>query len=473
MKKLFVIILAMTLIFTSCIVQEDSAEENATENQEETSEEALPENSAVIERPNRPEGNGPGGPGAEGAGREGDNRPHGPQGDTLSENDENTQQEENQNQNAGNGLVGTYPIVDSGQTDYYSDSRQITEPSEGDDFYGQDANYEGSQPSYTDNGDGTVTDNVTGLMWQQTMDDKMTFTDAFDYAENSDLAGYNDWRLPTIKELWSLMMYYGSSSGTTADELYINTDYFDQPIGDTSAGEREIDAQVWSSTEYTGLTMINGHTVFGVNFIDGRIKGYGTGDPRQGGDKKMYVRLVRGNTDYGINNFVENDDGTISDLATGLMWQQADDGQTRNWEDSLSYAEGLEYAGYDDWRLPNAKELQSIIDYTNSMQENGKAAISDLFNLTEITDTKGEDNYGFYWTSTTHLDGRNIYDSAAYVCFGEALGEMNGTIMDVHGAGALRSDPKSGDEEDYPQYRGPQGDIVYVYNFCLLVRDIQ
>ena len=81
-------------------------------------------------------------------------------------------------------------------------------------------------------------------------------------------------------------------------------------------------------------------------------------------------------------------------------------------------------------------------------------------------------NYGFYWTSTTHLDGRNIYDSAAYVCFGEALGQMNGRVMDVHGAGALRSDPKSGDADDYPQYRGPQGDIVYVYNFCLLVRDI-
>ena len=58
------------------------------------------------------------------------------------------------------------------------------------------------------------------------------------------------------------------------------------------------------------------------------------------------------------------------------------------------------------------------------------------------------------------------------VAFGEALGKMNGNILDVHGAGALRSDPKSGDTDDYPQYRGPQGDIVYVYNFCLLVRDI-
>lgn len=369
-------------------------------------------------------------------------------------------------------LINTYPIVDSGQTDFYSDKGQIGEPSPGEAFYGQDAAYEGNRPSYTDNGDGTVTDNVTGLMWQQTMDGKMTFADAFEYAENGMLGGYDDWRVPTIKELWSLMQYTGQSGGETAGTLYIDTEYFDQPIGDTSIGEREIDAQVWSSTEYTGLTMGGARTVFGVNFIDGRIKGYPAYNPRENTDQKMYVRLVRSNTDYGINNFTDNGDGTISDLATGLMWLSTDDGTARDWEEALSYAENSGYAGYSDWRLPSAKELQSIVDYTNSIQKNGKAAISDLFDLTEITDTKGEDNYGFYWTSTTHLDGRNIYDSAAYVCFGEALGKMNGNIMDVHGAGALRSDPKSGDEDSYPQYRGPQGDIVYVYNFCLLVRDI-
>ena len=369
--------------------------------------------------------------------------------------------------------VGTYPIVDTNQTNFYNDRRQISEPSNGAAFYGQDASYSGNQPSYTDNGDGTVTDNVTGLVWQQTMDEKMTFEDAFKYAKNSTLGGYDDWRLPTIKELWSLMDYTGQSGGETADTLYIDTHYFDQPIGDTSIGEREIDAQVWSSTEYTGLTMGGGHTVFGVNFIDGRIKGYPTYDPRDRSDHKLYVRLVRGNEDYGINNFVDNGDGTISDFATGLMWQQGDDGQTRDWEDSLAYAESLDYAGYSDWRLPNAKELQSIVDYSNSMQENGKAAINDLFDLSEITYVRGQTNYGFYWTSTTHLDGPNPYGSAAYVCFGEALGKMNERVMDVHGAGALRSDPKSGDASDYPQYRGPQGDIRYVYNFCLLVRDIE
>lgn len=115
-----------------------------------------------------------------------------------------------------------------------------------------------------------------------------------------------------------------------ADELFIDDSYFNQPLGDVNASEREIDAQTWSATEYVGLTMGRDETVFGVNFIDGRIKGYPKFNPRTGGDNMLYCRLVRGNTDYGKNNFVDNGDGAISDLATGLMWQKNDDGISRD-----------------------------------------------------------------------------------------------------------------------------------------------
>ncbi|MCI5220121.1 MAG: hypothetical protein D3914_13270, partial [Candidatus Electrothrix sp. LOE2] len=71
-----------------------------------------------------------------------------------------------------------YPIVDTGVSDYYSNSLLLSSaPTAGEAFYGQDAQYNGNQPSYTDNGDGTVTDNVTGLMWQQNMGAKMTWTE--------------------------------------------------------------------------------------------------------------------------------------------------------------------------------------------------------------------------------------------------------------------------------------------------------
>ncbi|MCY1722382.1 hypothetical protein OU798_18680 [Prolixibacteraceae bacterium Z1-6] len=93
---------------------------------------------------------------------------------------------------------------------------------------------------------------------------------------------------------------------------------------------------------------------------------------------------------------------------------------------------------------------------------------------TEINDPEGNtEHYPYYWTSTTHLDGPNPYSIAVYLAFGEGLGEMNGTLMDVHGAGCQRSDPKSGNRDDYPQYFGPQGDVRCVYNFVRCVRSIR
>jgi len=60
----------------------------------------------------------------------------------------------------------TYPIVDTGQAACYDDQgAEITCPAEGEAFYGQDAQFADTPADYTDNGDGTVTDNVTGLIW--------------------------------------------------------------------------------------------------------------------------------------------------------------------------------------------------------------------------------------------------------------------------------------------------------------------
>ncbi|MDY0236566.1 MAG: DUF1566 domain-containing protein [Gudongella sp.] len=186
----------------------------------------------------------------------------------------------------------------------------------------------------------------------------------------------------------------------------------------------------------------------------------------------MYFRLVRGNPEYGINSFVDNDDGTVTDLATGLMWQKADSGTGMDWEESLQYSEDLELAEYSDWRLPNAKELQSIVDYNRSIAATDSAAIDPVFEITQIQDMEGKKQYPYFWSSTTHLDGSNPYSSAVYIAFGEAQGVMNGKLMDVHGAGAQRSDPKSGNSADYPSAFGPQGDIRMVYNYVRCVRTI-
>ncbi|MCP4550770.1 MAG: DUF1566 domain-containing protein [Bacteroidetes bacterium] len=369
-------------------------------------------------------------------------------------------------------IISNYQIVHTGVTQSYDNNSEIALPTFGASFYGQDANHQTNMPSYTDNGDGTITDNITGLMWEQSMGDKISFDEAFIKAADSFLGKYNDWRVPTVKELYSLIQFTGQLSLGTPIRLYIDENYFDQPLGNESLGERNIDAQTWSSTEYVGKTMNNDETVFGVNFIDGRIKGYPKYNPGTNTARSMYFRMVRGNTDYGNNNYVDNGNGTISDLATGLMWQKNDNETGANWEDALSYAQSLETADYDDWRLPNAKELQSIVDYSRSLQTTNSAAINQVFTCSAISDPENNINYGYYWSSTTHLDGNEPEASAVYVCFGEGQGFMNNSLLDVHGAGAQRSDPKSGNASDFPQYFGPQGDVRYVYNLVRCVRTI-
>lgn len=324
--------------------------------------------------------------------------------------------------------------------------------------------------SYTDNEDGTITDNITGLMWQKDPGAKMDYNDAVLGADSFELAGHFDWRLPTIKELYSLIDFKGvDPSGpdvTSAEGLisFIDEDVFDFEYGDPNSGDRIIDSQWTTSSKYVSTVMNNQKCFFGVNFADGRIKCY----PTQAG-KGYFTIYVRGNSEYGTNKFTDNGDGTITDSATNLMWQKGDSNVGMNWQEANDHCEVELTAGLDDWRLPHVKELQSIVDYTRSPETTESAAIDPLFNVSEIEDEDGYMNYPFYWSETTHLNMINDFN-AAYVAFGEALGWMNGQLLDVHGAGAQRSDPKQGDASNWPQGHGPQGDVIRIDNFVKCVR---
>ncbi len=232
--------------------------------------------------------------------------------------------------------------------------------------------------------------------------------------------------------------------------------------------------------------MLGDETMFGVNFADGRIKGYGLTSPGPRGEKEFYARYVRGNV-YGKNDFKDNGDNTITDESTGLMWMKKDNGHYGvghsthgglNWKEALEYCEELKLAGKSDWRLPNVKELQYIVDYNRSPDTTNSAAIDPIFDVTKITDEGENINYPFYWTGTTHKEGPSPGRNASYVAFGEASGFMeqphnsgNMQFMDVHGAGAQRSDPKTGDPADYPTGHGPQGDVIRIYNYVRCVRN--
>jgi hypothetical protein len=441
-----------------------------------------------------------------------------------------------------------YVIVGTGQAKCYDNQSEIVPPKPGQPFYGQDAQFQGHPPGYVISADGlTVLDQTTGLTWQRSPDtngdgtltrqDKLTLAQAQAWPVKLNAArfgGFDDWRLPSIKELYSLFDARGTDPsgppGMDTSRLtpYIDTKFFKFAYGDVSKGERLIDSQYASSTRYVGKSARGFDKLFGVNFADGRIKGYDLQMPG-GMDKTFFVQCVRGNPLYGKNDFHDNANGTITDQATGLMWSKTDSGKGMNWQDALAWVQkknAEKYLGHNDWRMPSVKELQSIVDYARSPDTTQSAAIDPVFDYTRITNEGGKADYPFYWTNTTHA-GFLGGGAAMYVAFGRAAGWLSARVLsggapnqrggpgrggpmpsgpgpggpglggpgpggpgpgggpgagpqaagsddyqfaDVHGAGAQRSDPKTGDPRNFPHGRGPQGDVIRIYNFVRLVR---
>ena len=227
---------------------------------------------------------------------------------------------------------------DTGQVKCYDDNQEINCPVPGDPFYGQDAHYVINPPGYevkTINGDEVVTDRVTGLTWQRHEDGKKrTWREAMDYCENLTIGGYPDWRLPTKKELQSIIDY--SFFGPALDTACFPYSY-------------QRDDYYWSATIRVFLSVF----AWKVSFWDGQVKISNEGDYN-------YVRAVRGRT-LEYCHFRDNGDGTVTDTATGLMWYQTET-KAMTWEKSLAFCEKLDFAGYDDWRLPNIRELLSLVD---------------------------------------------------------------------------------------------------------------
>ena len=351
----------------------------------------------------------------------------------------------------------TYPLVDTMQDACFDlVGSEITCPAVGEALYGQDTQHARLPASYTDNGDGTVSDNNTGMLWQQTPEfDRKQYSDALEYCSGLELGGRDDWRVPSIKELYSLADFRGELLTPEQGDPtpYIDTTVFgfEYPEGLMFAG------QYWSSTLYIKGPVMNGMNqgAFGFNFADGHIKSYGTGLdfysgataasnglPNGGDDGKApgnYVRCVSVDEGvYGVNAFSDNGDGTVTDGATGRMWQQADDGARREWAEALAYCEALNLGGFDDWYLPNSKELQGIVDYRRT----GFPAIDETF----FSISKDSETLDF-WTSTTFGDWKNY---ANVIAFGKALSKAGDQTeyIDWHGAGAQRSSIKTTEDQE-------------------------
>ncbi|MGD1822747.1 MAG: DUF1566 domain-containing protein [Pleomorphochaeta sp.] len=268
--------------------------------------------------------------------------------------------------------IFSYPIFDTDQRMCYNNNQIINFPSQSDLFFGQDAQYASIMANYVDNKDGTITDNVTKLVWtKEVSKETMSIEDAKEYASNLDTGGINNWRLPTVKELWSIR-------NTISKTASFDTNYFLLPKDDSQ--------YTFTSDNY--ISNLNQNLFYAINNLTGIIELI---------NSKAYVRCVS-NVSSLNNNFIDNKDGTISDKATGLMWSKEDSKTALTWEEALAYANDSNLSGFDDWRLPNLNELISLLDYSN----NSNALDYSYFNLSSYNKKTNSMNSQLYWTSTTN-----------------------------------------------------------------------
>ncbi|MEA1922676.1 MAG: DUF1566 domain-containing protein, partial [Pseudomonadota bacterium] len=286
------------------------------------------------------------------------------------------------------------PLPDTGQTLCYVIPTATLDccPAPGEDFHGQDAQYQRARsytkldPNGSDLPDSAVEwdmvrDNVTGLIWEvkqasdasedysnpRDADNTYTWydsnpatnggdagtqgdgTNTFDTEDfinalnTANYGGYDDWRMPTYRELSRLV-------DSSHIEPAITTDFF--PNVATTG-----DIRYFTSTTVRS----NISSVVEILFGSGAVARVSKSGLRN-------VRAVRSGSSQSLPlaPLVDNDDGTVSDPNTGLMWQQAEPGLMA-WQNALYYCENLvlpSAGGYDDWRLPDLKELQSLADYS-------------------------------------------------------------------------------------------------------------
>lgn len=259
----------------------------------------------------------------------------------------------------------------------------------------------------TVNGQTCLIDNTTGIEWPQ---DWNTFnqgkTISFDNAlkdftleQQKSYCGHNDWHIPSVNELNSLINYLAPNPSD-----WLNANGFQNV---TSGGAI---ATYWSSTPYS----FNNLNYWAPNFITPQNNYF----PKTSLHGFIMARSYDGNIGQGApantqsvggagiawptNRFITTADKTecVNDMLTGLMWIKdlntiGDGTKPVNWQTAINNIDkankGYGYCGYHDWRLPNITELRSLINYGDISPAGWLNNNKFILNIQPT----------FFWTSTT------------------------------------------------------------------------
>ena len=296
----------------------------------------------------------------------------------------------------------------TGQTKCYDETAEINCPAEGEAFYGQDAEYAKSgkciPQKFTVKGTGDekiVFDENLKLEWQQKIPEgSFDWQSAANHCEK-EYAGSYGWRLPTPKELLSIV-----DNGRY--DPAINTDLF--------PGTN--DEWFWTSADFASTDEADKDKKWFVRFDKGFLSHKAKTE-----SEKMHVRCVRGTTlpDGQFETEKIGEDEIVKDSVTGLMWQKTYKDGVKKFADALSTCETLEYAGFSDWRLPNKNELASIANYGKYKPASDFPEMPNRSFRTSTSDTKSSKNawYILFSDSDINFGGKSNSDYVRCVRRGE------------------------------------------------------
>ena len=309
-------------------------------------------------------------------------------------------------------------------------------------------------PRFSDNGDGSVTDNLTGLMWTKDAGTPMVgsyepgqkqhwwsrpprvltagscggggknWKAAHDYVtclNDRNYLAHNDWRLPNINELESIMIIPNYSPKQLSDIKYIFINVASQGYWSSTTCAGGVGAAAWTAS-LSGAIEIESKTNTALRawpVRSGLSEGFrNVAVPATGQTQSYHPRddgFIQAGVPWPIPRFSDNSDGTVTDNLTGLMWTKdanllAHDPNIignliskarRTSQGALQYILSLNARtgtyGYNDWRLPNVKELRSLVDYS---QYDGALPAGHPF-----TNVMSD----YYWSSSPY---KNAFDLA-------------------------------------------------------------
>lgn len=276
--------------------------------------------------------------------------------------------------------------------------------------YGVAVRGEKITPRFVDNGDGTITDTVSKLMWQKFQSERKSYNDVIKMLEDYEFAGYRDWRLPTMQEL-NLIFDENYENGSWYFNEIFECDKLQPTILQHIAADTFENTYVWVTNFNFGY---DGY--YAEKFVPLCYRLVRTLTPEKftvpvSGQTEIFDasgNVIGVNENFAKTNFVVTEDFVL-DKKTGLRYSifSSEKFTYELAQEYVKHLNAINFGGKNDWRLPTVLELRFIVDYS----KRNPAVFDEFKNIAP----------DFYWAAEEHAVTKNKRAWAIYFGYGCAV----------------------------------------------------